>query len=371
MRILIASDKFAGTLSAAEATEAIAAGWRSTASEDVLELVPIADGGPGFLEVLHGVLNGNLLPLTVTGPLGEPVSATVLVADETAYIEVAQACGLHLVPVDRRNPTVTTSYGVGELLLAAIDAGVKRIVLGVGGSGINDAGAGMLAALGAQPADVLSRGGAGLADLSAVDLTLACDRFAAIRLVAASDVDSPLLGPHGTSAVFGPQKGATPEQVQALDAALAHFVRVVESAWPGAGRIAGVKGAGAAGGLGYALLLLGAEHALGIGTVADALGLDSRIAAADLVITGEGCFDASSLRGKVISGVAALAREHAKPCIVLAGQVQVAPHEMSTIGVQAAYSVAELAGSPQAAMEYPDKHLTALATQVAGTWSTH
>ncbi|WP_232784449.1 glycerate kinase family protein [Carbonactinospora thermoautotrophica] len=367
VRVLIAPDKFAGTLTAVQAAEAIAAGWRRTAPHDDLDLAPLADGGPGFVEVLHQALGGELISVTVTGPLGEPVPGVVLLTEEdgvrTAYVESAQACGLELVPEDRRDPGATTTYGVGELIAAAVDQGAARIVVGLGGSATNDGGAGLLAALGAEPADRLRRGGAALATLDQVDLVAARARVAGVELVAASDVDNPLLGLRGASNVFGPQKGATAEQVHQLDAALTRWAELADR------KTADAKGAGAAGGLGYGLLLLGARRVPGIETVLQAVGLPDRAARADLVLTGEGSFDFQSLRGKVVSGVAALAGRYAKPCVVLAGQVKVGRREMGAMGVESAYAVTEVAGSRQEAMARPAEHLERLAARVARTWS--
>ncbi len=381
MRVVIAPDKFAGTLSASEAAAAIAAGWRRTAPADELELVPLADGGPGFVEVLHASLGGTLLPVTVVGPLGDPVDGQVLLVDGTAYVEAAQACGLHLVPPDRRDPTVTTTYGVGELITAGLLAGARDVVVGLGGSATNDAGAGMLAALGAtaqgengdEAGTRLRGGGLGLRDVAVVDLSVPRRRLAGIRLVAASDVDNPLLGLRGATNGFGPQKGATQEQVMALEGALERFATAV-------GRDARGKdpavalGAGAAGGIGYALLALGAERAPGIASVLAAVGLAQRVAAADLVITGEGSFDWQSLRGKVVAGVAEVALEHGRPVLVLAGRVEVDQREYAPSGVSGTYSVIESLAArglpPQAAFEQPEQHLADLAERAARTWSS-
>src|SRR4051794_9011415 len=222
MRVLIAPDKFAGTLSAVEAAEAIATGWRRRAPADELDLAPMADGGPGFLDVLHASLGGELLGATVRGPYGEPVPGSVLLLDGTAYVESAQACGLHLTaPADRR-PEDASSFGVGELVGVAAAAGADRVVVGLGGSGTNDGGAGLLAALGARcdPPGALEHGPAGLAALGEVDLGPARERVAGVTLVAASDVDNPLLGLIGATNVYGPQKGLAAERLQAVDALL-------------------------------------------------------------------------------------------------------------------------------------------------------
>jgi glycerate kinase len=377
MRILIAPDKFAGTLTAVEAADAIAEGWRATAPGDELDLAPLADGGPGFVDVIHAAQGGDLLGVTVRGPLGEPTPAAVLRCEATVYVETAQACGLDLLPPDDRDPEASTTWGVGELLAAAAGAGATRVVVGLGGSGTNDGGAGMLAALGAEPARDLARGALALGRLAAVDLAPARERMSGIELVAASDVDNPLLGLRGASKVFGAQKypgqKATDGQLLALDAALGRWAELtdpgVTGAGPGVRRLADAKGAGAAGGLGYGLFLLGAERVPGIETVLDLVGLAGRVAAADLVVTGEGCFDFQSLRGKVVSGVAAMAGRHARPAIVLAGQVRAGRREMSAVGVESAYSVAESAGSAQAALDHPAEQLARLAARVARTWS--
>src|SRR3954453_5300260 len=205
MRVLIAPDKFAGTLTAVEAAEAIAEGWRRRAPGDELDLVPMADGGPGFVDVLHASLGGELLAMTVRGPYGEPVPGSVLVHDGTAYVESAQACGLHLTPREERRPEAAGTYGVGELVAAACEAGATRVVVGLGGSGTNDGGAGLLAALGATstPDGALTGGATALGDLKSVDLAAARERVAGVQLVAASDVDNPLLGLRGAINVFG------------------------------------------------------------------------------------------------------------------------------------------------------------------------
>src|SRR5690625_449934 len=312
MRILVAPDKFAGTLDAVEAATAIAEGWRRTSPGDEVRVLPVADGGPGFLDALHATVGGQLSLTTVVGPLGDPVPATVLMVGDTAYLESAQACGLALLPseptseggplpvpgaVDR-----ATTHGVGELIGHAVDAGAARIVVGLGGSGTNDGGAGMAAALGATavPHDALNRGFEGVSELESVDL------------VAAADVDNPLLGLRGASNVFGPQKGLISDDDRlAADAALSRWAEMIDR------RLADHKGAGAAGGLGYGILAVGGHRGPGFATVAQALDLEAEIAASDLVITGEGKLDWQSFGGKVISGVAEMAGPALRPCIVL------------------------------------------------------
>jgi glycerate kinase len=363
MRILVAPDKFAGTLSAVEAAEAIATGWRETAPDDELDLAPMSDGGPGFVDVLHEALGGELLAVTVRGPHGEPTPATVLVAGgggRTAYVESAQACGLHLTGKER--PEDATTYGVGELVAAAIEAGATTIVLGLGGSGTNDGGAGMLAALGATADVPLDRGCAGLDGVTTVEVGPARERVSGLRLVAASDVDNPLTGLFGATKVFGPQKGIPEERLPAADGLLEQLAAAVDR------RLALEKGAGAAGGLGYAALVLGATREPGIALVAAAVGLADRAAAADLVVTGEGAFDYSSRAGKVPHGVAMVAEEALRPCVVLAGKVDVGSREMRALGIESAYSLLDLVGKERAFAE-PAAALAELAARTARTWS--
>ncbi|ASO22201.1 glycerate kinase [Actinoalloteichus hoggarensis] len=374
MRILVAPDCFGGTLTAREAAEAIAAGWRRGAPGDELAIRPLADGGPGFVEVLAVALGGTVRRSEVTGPLGEPVTAEWLTVPgddgDTAYLEAAQACGLHLVPGrDPASAVRATSRGVGELIAAARDAGARRVVIGLGGSACTDGGAGMLAALGAVPVDVAGRvladGGAALRDCAALAGEAA---LGDLILVAASDVEHPLLGEHGAAHVFGPQKGADAAAVAALDAALTVWADVLATA---TGRdVRAVPSAGAAGGLGAGLLALGASVESGAELVRRLTGLDDALNAADLAVTGEGSFDWQSLRGKLVTAVARGAAERGLPCLVLAGQVSVGRREAAAAGVERSYAVAEHAGSVDAAFADPAGTLTALAADVARQWST-
>lgn len=355
MRILVAPDKFAGTLTAPEAAAAIAAGWHRHAPDDELDLAPMADGGPGFVDVLHTALGGSLLAVTVRGPFGDPVPGTVLVAGETAYVESAQACGLHLTGGERAEEA--TTYGVGELVLAAAEAGASTVVVGLGGSGTNDGGAGLLAALGATADRPLDQGAAGLAGVT----TVTVPEFG-VRLVAASDVDNPLTGLLGATKTFGPQKGIPEERLPVVDGWLE------ELAVAAGRRTALEKGAGAAGGLGFGLLLLGATREPGIDLVAGAVRLAERARAADLVLTGEGAFDFSSRSGKVPYGVATVAESALRPCVALAGQVLVGSREMRALGVESAYSLVDLVGQDRAFAD-PAGSLADLAARVARTWS--
>jgi glycerate kinase len=370
VRVLLAPDGFGGTLSPAEAAAALAEGWAAGAPGDDLDLAPLSDGGPGLLEVLAAALpDAAAHPVTVEDPLARPVEGSVLLAGTTAYVEAARACGLHLLDDRERDPRRTTTYGVGQLVRAALELGATRIVVGLGGSATNDGGAGLLAALGVQRLDAagerLAPGGAALRDVARLEGT-PDPRLAGVELVAATDVDSPLLGLHGASATFGPQKGASREDVALLDGALTRWADVLE-AHLGV-HVRDLPGAGAAGGLGAALLALGARREPGIELVQGLVGLPGRVAQADLVVTGEGTFDFSSLSGKVVSGVAALAAEHAVPCVVLAGAVRVGRREAGAAGIEATYSLVETVGV-EAALTRPAAELAALASRVARQWS--
>ena len=369
MRVLVAPDKFAGTLTAVEAARSVAEGWRRTAPGDEVVEAPMSDGGPGFVDVLHTALGGELLAVTVRGPLEERVPATVLLAHGTAYVESTQACGLDLLPRRGRDPRPgvvedASTYGVGELVAAAVEAGARRVVIGLGGSGTNDGGAGLLAALGAtsRPEGALTAGATGLNALGAVDLAPPRARIAGVELVSAADVDNPLLGLRGATNAYGPQKGLAADRLIPVDAALTRFAHLAGR------READVRGAGAAGGLGYALALLGAAQAGGFDTVAQAVGLAAAVRGAHLVVTGEGRLDWQSMSGKVVSGVAGLCGPAMRPCIALAGEVQVGARELRANGIESAYSLVETVGRDEA-FARPDESLATMAARVARTWS--
>jgi glycerate 2-kinase len=401
MRVLLAPDSFGGTLSAPEAADALATGWRRSAPDDELELCPLSDGGPGFVEALHGALGGRLMPVEVSGPRGEPALAVILLTDgaervrslagrdllapggpagaavPTAYVESAQACGLALVEENQRDPRVTSTVGVGRLVAAALGAGAGRVVIGLGGSATNDGGAGMLSGLaGALGVDglpaVLSGGGAGLKGLDRDRLgalPALRDRVAGTELVIASDVDVVLLGFKGASAMFGRQKGATDEVAQQLDLALSDFARACVEATGQPQKLVAEPGAGAAGGLGFGLALLGARREPGAATVAEAVGLRARIARNDLVVTGEGSLDWQSLHGKVVAAVAGVALETGVPTVAIAGQVSVGRRELLSIGVESAYPVARTPEEIAASLADPAARLADRAARVARTWS--
>jgi glycerate 2-kinase len=363
MRVLVAPDKFAGTLTAVEAAEAIATGWRRHAPDDELDLAPMADGGPGFVDVLHAALGGELHVVTVDAVHGERVPATVLRVGSTAYVESAQACGLHLLESAGGGAELASTGGVGELVLSAVDGGATTVVVGLGGSGTNDGGGGLLAALGATTDGVIDCGPAAMDLVTTVDLAPARARLAGVELVMASDVDNPLTGLFGATKTYGPQKGIGEDRIAAVDAMLERFAVATDR------RTSLEKGAGAAGGLGYALLCLGARREPGIELVASTVRLAERARAADLVVTGEGAFDFSSRSGKVPYGVAAIAQEALRPCVALAGQVLVGSREMRALGVESAYSLVDLVGEERAFGE-PAASLAALAERVARTWSS-
>ncbi|MFC7594245.1 glycerate kinase [Terrabacter sp. GCM10028922] len=384
MDVIIAPDCYTGTLTASQAAAAMADGWARSAPHDRLTLVPLSDGGPGFVDVLADNLEGEVLALVTTDPLGREVPGTILLttgaAGRTAYVESAQAAGLHLLAPDERDPTRATTAGVGTLLLAALDAGARRVVIGLGGSGTNDAGAGLLATLGVGPASRLARGGLALEATTVEDLAgldAARDRLKGVDLVIASDVDSPLLGLKGASAVFAQQKGASEEDAQRLESALGHFASVVSRVRPPArDLLTGTllkperePGAGAAGGLGYGLHLLGARRVSGVEAVLDAVGFTDLVASADLVVTGEGSFDWQSLSGKVVVGVAEAASRVGVPAIVVPGQSLVGRREAMAAGLSGVYAVAERPDQVAAALADPAARLADRTARVARTWS--
>jgi glycerate kinase len=373
MRVLIAPDSFGSTLTAVEAAQAIREGWLSAAPDDEVVIAPLSDGGPGFVDVLAASLGGELVTLTVEDPLARPVEAAYLRVGDDAYVESAQACGLHLLTEAERDPLRTTTYGVGQLVAHALDHGATKVVVGLGGSSTNEGGAGFLAALGVARLDAgggrVAPGGVALADVDHLDPTRLHVRLAEVELVAACDVTNPLLGLNGASAVYGPQKGASDDDVQRLDAALTHWADLLQRDLPGGLDVRNLEGAGAAGGLGAAVLALGGARVPGIALVRDAVGLADQVAAADLVVTGEGTYDWQSKDGKVISGVSKLTIRNGLPCVLIAGQVVVGRRQTSAAGLDAAYSLEEAAGSVQAAMDDAAHWTKSVAARVARAWS--
>ncbi|QKW31342.1 glycerate kinase [Streptomyces seoulensis] len=339
--VLIAADKFKGSLTAVQVAERVTAGLRRVVPGLEVEALPVADGGDGTVDA--AVAAGfERREVRVAGPLGEAVTAAYALRGDTAVVEMAEASGLQRLPAGVFAPLTASTYGSGELLRAALDAGARTIVFGVGGSATTDGGAGMLAALGARfctaAGEPVAPGGGGLADLASVDLSGLDERLASVEFVLASDVDNPLTGPKGAPAVYGPQKGASPEDVAALDAALAHFAKVLEAAiGPKAAEYAASPGAGAAGGIGYGALILGARFRAGIEVMLDVLGFAPALERASLVITGEGSLDEQTLHGKAPAGVAAAARAAGREVVAVCGRLALPVEELGRAGIRRAY----------------------------------
>jgi glycerate kinase len=340
-RVLIAADKFKGSLTAVEVAARVEAGLRTVVPALTVESLPVADGGDGTVDA--AVAAGfERRTVRVTGPLGEPVEAAYALREDTAVVEMAEASGLRHLPPGVFAPLAATTYGTGELLRAALDAGARTIVLGVGGSATTDGGAGMLSALGARLLDgdgaPIAPGGGPLATLATADLSGLDPRLIETEIVLASDVDNPLLGPKGAAAVYGPQKGASPGDVAALDAALMRYAEVL-----GASAEAEAPGAGAAGGVGFgALVGLGAAFRPGIEVLLDVLGFADALARADLVITGEGSLDEQTLHGKAPVGVAHAARARGLDVVAVCGRLSLPPAALGSAGILRVYALTEI-----------------------------
>lgn len=346
MRIVAAPNPFKGSLGAPAAAAAIAAGVRRVFPDAEVILVPVADGGEGTVEALVAARKGELLTVPVEGPLGDPVEAEFGLVDggRTAVVELASSSGLPLISSDRRDPRVSSTYGFGQLLAAARERGVSKIIAGIGGSATNDGAAGMAQALGFRLLDAageeLPRGGAALARLHRIDPAGAGAGWRDLTIQVACDVSNPLTGPEGASAVYGPQKGAGPDQVAELDAALAHFATVVERDLGVA--VEGLRGGGAAGGAGAGLVaFLGAELTRGAPLVIEAAGLELALQGADLVFSGEGRVDAQTRYGKGPAEVAGRARSAGVPAVLLAGSLGEGWEAMLAEGVAAVMPLAE------------------------------
>ncbi len=345
-RVLVAADKFKGSLTAVQVAERVTAGLRRVVPDLEVEALPVADGGDGTVDA--AVAAGfERREVRVTGPLGDEVTAAFALRGDTAVVEMAEASGLQRLPEGVFAPLTASTYGSGELLRAALDAGARTLVFGVGGSATTDGGAGMLSALGARfrraDGSPLAPGGGGLADLAHADLSDLDPRLAETEFVLASDVDNPLTGPKGAPAVYGPQKGASPEDVAALDAALAHYAKVLEEAiGPRAAAYAASPGAGAAGGIGYGALIVGARFRAGIEVMLDVLGFAPALERASLVITGEGSLDEQTLHGKAPAGVAAAARAAGKEVVAVCGRLALAPEALGRAGIRRAYALTDV-----------------------------
>jgi len=408
MRVLVAPDKFKGSLTAREVAARVAAGIGAEAPCVEVEQVPVADGGDGTLDA--AVAAGfTRVEVRAQGPTGEPVTTAFAARDGVAVVEMADVSGLALLMPDRLDALGASSYGTGEVIRAALDHGCREIVLGIGGSASTDGGAGMVAALGARllssDGQELGRGGAALADLARLDLSGLHPALAETRVVVASDVDNPLLGPNGAAAVYGPQKGASEADVEALDAALTRWADVVEAAVAdpaAAAAVAGVAagaaaagstaagaaaagaaaavpeatpaprdrpGAGAAGGVGFAAMaVLGAELQSGIGLVLDLVGFADRLPGTGLVVTGEGSLDTQTLSGKTPAGVAAAAREAGIPVVTVSGRVALTADQLAGAGIRRAYALTDIESDPDRCFSEAGPLLQELARTLARDW---
>ncbi|MBK5142353.1 glycerate kinase [Budviciaceae bacterium BWR-B9] len=373
MKIVIAPDSFKESLSAMQVATAIQQGFHEIYPDAEYIKVPMADGGEGTVVSMVEATGGQYFRQSVTGPLGQPVDGYWgLMGDgKTAVIEMAAASGLHHVPPELRNPLLTTSQGTGELVLAALALGVKHIILGIGGSATNDGGAGMMQALGVQFKDAqgnsLNVGGGALSNLADIDVSGLDPRLADVTITVACDVNNPLCGPSGASAIFGPQKGATPEMVKTLDAALFSYGLLIEKVTGNS--VLNAAGAGAAGGMGAALLgLLNAELKPGIDIVIKALDLEHLLEGADLVITGEGRIDSQSIHGKTPIGVARSAKRFNKPVIALAGGLTPDHQVVHDHGLDAVFSVLTRVGSLPDALQQAEDNLKITARNIASIW---
>ncbi|EOH88267.1 glycerate kinase [Enterococcus asini ATCC 700915] len=357
MKIVISIDSFKGSLSSMEAGNAVAAGIHRVAPQTEVVIKPLADGGEGTVSALIEGMNGQEVTIPVTGPLEEKVQATygVIADQKLAVIEMSEAAGLTLVPPAQRNPLFTTTYGVGELILDAVEKGCRHFIIGIGGSATNDGGAGMLQALGFDLLDAnekpIALGGQGLAELKEIR----CDRVPEVlqecEFQIACDVTNPLCGPNGSSAVFGPQKGATKDMVADLDGWLMNFAKVAQAQFPKADPLA--PGTGAAGGLGFAFqAFLQGKLEPGIDIVLETIALEKALLDADLVITGEGRLDEQTAMGKAPVGVAKLAKKHGKTVIAFAGSVTSGARECNKQGIDAYFPILRQITTLEEAMDH-------------------
>jgi glycerate kinase len=370
VRVVVAPDKFKGSLSAPDVARAVGAGLARAVPGLTAVPVPVADGGEGTLEAAEAAGFRRVL-VRVSGPTGAPLDSALAVRGRTAVVEMATASGLAVLPGGVPAALEATSLGTGELVRAALDRGCTEVVLAVGGSACTDGGAGLLVGLGARLLDAQGRdllpGGAALRDLDRVDLSGLDPRLSSLRVVLASDVDNPLLGPKGAAAVYGPQKGATPNDVDVLEAGLRRWVAVlVDVLGPSAAALAEEPGAGAAGGVGYAgLVALGAVRRPGIDVVLNLVDFAGHLPGADLVITGEGSLDAQTLHGKAPAGVATAARAAGIPVVAVAGRCLISSEDLRPAGIDAAYALTDLEADQQRCMREARPLLERLAERIA------
>lgn len=371
MKVVIAPDSFKDSLTAKQVANAIAEGLLDIMPNTECLCVPVADGGEGTMRALVDATRGTRHRVQVTGPLSIPVDAEfgVLGDGVTAVIEMASASGIELVPQEQRNPMVATSYGTGELVSAALDLGVESIIVAIGGSATNDGGIGMMTALGARFLDangeLVAPNGKGLLELASVDVTKLDPRLTQTRIVCACDVDNPLTGEKGASAVFGPQKGATPEMIKSLDAGMQRYAAVIKSALNI--DVKNQPGAGAAGGMGAALMaFMQAELRPGIQIVLEAVELEAKLHGADLVITGEGRIDGQTIHGKTPVGVSRLAQKKGIPTIALAGALGDGCMALRSAGINSCFSVLSKPCTLDDALENAEQNVRYAAQNLAG-----
>jgi glycerate kinase len=365
-RILLAPDKFKGSLSAVEVAAALARGFSSAAPHLDVRHLPVADGGEGTLEAAVSA-GYERVPVVASGPTGEEVQTAYARRGETAGVEMADVSGLARLPEGRQRPRDASSHGTGEVVLAAVRDGCNRVVLGIGGSACTDGGAGLVQALGARLLDSagqdLAPGGAALAGLATLDLH-ALEDLRDVEIVVACDVDNPLTGPRGAAAVYGPQKGASAADVVALDRALTHWADLVRSHTGQERR--DVNGAGAAGGVGFAAVaLLRAELRPGIDLLLDLLDFDEHVRGADWVVVGEGSLDEQSLHGKAPVGVAARARRAGARVLAVSGRSSVTTTQLHAVGIEAVHTLMDLAPDPETCMREAARLLEATAQRLS------
>jgi glycerate 2-kinase len=369
-RVVLAPDKFKGSLTAAEVADALATGMLDERPRLETIMLPVADGGDG---TVAAALSAGFKKIMVdaVGPTGEPVQASYALDGDRAVVELAAVVGLSMLPDGRLNPLGASTYGLGLVIADAIRHGATTVVLGLGGSASTDGGAGMAQALGARLLDDaghdLQPGGGNLSDLVRLDVTPLRDMLSSVKIIIASDVDNPLLGPRGAAAVFGPQKGAAPHDVEMLEHGLQHWSKIVSEA---TGRDeAGRAGAGAAGGAGFgALALLNAEIQPGIGLILDLIDFDRRIVGADLVVAGEGSLDEQSLAGKAPIGVANAAARTGVPVVAVAGRLQLSPPKLHEAGISAAYALTDLEPDLDRCIANASSLLRQLGARIAQEW---
>jgi glycerate kinase len=372
MRVVVAPDKFEGSLTADQAARAIEAGLLRARPDAAVVRLPVGDGGAGTLPAVVAA-GFERVPVRATGPTGEPVDAAIAIRGDRAFVEMAEASGLKRLLGGRRAPLEATTYGTGELIRAALDRGARELVLGIGGSATSDGGAGMASALGARLLDdagqPLPPGGAALLRLARIETAGLDRRLRQVRVTVAADVDNPLVGPQGAAAVYGPQKGASPEDVLLLDSALRRYARVLKADL--GVDLADAPGAGAAGGLGAgAIAFLGADLRSGIDLVLELIGFDRAVAGADLVITGEGKIDFQSLRGKAPLGVARAAAAHGVPVVALGGVVEVAERQLRAAGIEEAHALTQLEPDVERCIAEAASLLQRLAERVGRAWAS-